>query len=59
MNVDGGPLDFLLTSRNCLSNDGAVVKMMLFLSTQQYFNSVVADAENDQHPLFKTVSNLL
>ena len=32
---------------------------MLFLSKQQYFNSVVADNENDQHSLFKIVSNLL
>ena len=32
---------------------------MLFLSKQQYFNSVVAENENDQHSLFKTVSNLL
>ena len=32
---------------------------MLFLSKQQYFKSVVADKENDQHSLFKTVSNLL
>ena len=36
-----------------------VVNKMLFLSKQQYFNSVVADDENDQHSLFKTVSNLL
>ena len=32
---------------------------MLFLSKQPYFNSVVAENENDQHSLFKTVSNLL
>jgi len=33
--------------------------MCCVLSKQQYFNSVVADNENDQHSLFKTVSNLL
>ncbi|XP_068729056.1 uncharacterized protein [Montipora capricornis] len=50
----GLPSDKQKFSKQC-----AVVNKMLFLSKQQYFNSVVADEENDQHSLFKTVSNLL
>ncbi|XP_067017292.1 uncharacterized protein [Acropora muricata] len=50
----GLPSDKQKFSKQC-----AVVNMMLFLSTQQYFNSVVADDENDQHSLFKTVFNVL
>ena len=50
----GLPSDKQKFSKQC-----AVVNKMLFLSKQQYFNSVVADNENDQHSLFKTVSNLL
>ena len=50
----GHPSDKQKFSKQC-----AVVNKMLFLSKQQYFNSVVAENENDQHSLFKTVSNLL
>ena len=49
----GLPSDKQKFSKQC-----AVVTKMLFLSKQQYFNSVVADNENDQHSIFKTVSNL-
>ena len=49
----------LPSGKQKFSKQCAVVNKMLFLSKQQYFNSVVADNENDQHSLFKTVSNLL